>query len=214
MSVRTRVIARTGATVIRLLGVTWRVTLAASERLDDARRHHPNVIFAAWHGRLLPLSYTHRNRAIHVLASQHKDGEMLGQTIRRLGFGHVRGSSTRGGVRALLELQGKLAAGFDVGFTVDGPKGPRGEVKPGAVQLARMSGAAIVPITSSSRRHRTFGSWDAFELPHPMTRVRILYGPPVVVPRDADDGVVESKRKELERILVEITEENDRAVAL
>jgi len=212
MSARMRAIARTGATVIRLLGVTWRIAWDATERLDEARRHHPHVIFAFWHGRLLPLSYSHRNQSIHVLASEHKDGEMLGQTIRRLGFGHVRGSSTRGGARGLLELRGKLEAGFDVAFTVDGPRGPRGRVKPGAIQLAKMSGAAIVPITTSSRRHRTLRSWDAFELPHPFTRVRIRYGPPVVVPSDADDALIEARRLELERVLTDITEENDRAV--
>jgi lysophospholipid acyltransferase (LPLAT)-like uncharacterized protein len=138
---------------------------------------------------------------------------MLGQTIRRLGFGHVRGSSTRGGARAILELRTKLASGYDVAFTVDGPKGPRGVVKPGPAQVAKLSGAAIVPITTSSRRHKTLRSWDAFEIPAPFTRVRIMYGRPVVVPQDADDATIESKRVELERELTAITEENDRAVA-
>jgi lysophospholipid acyltransferase (LPLAT)-like uncharacterized protein len=213
MSARMTAIALSGAAVIRLLGLSWRFAWAHTERLDDARRLHPNVIFASWHGRLLPLSYSHRSQAIHVLASEHRDGEMLGQTIRLLGFGHVRGSSTRGGARAILELRTKLASGYDVAFTVDGPKGPRGVVKPGPAQVAKLSGAAIVPITTSSRRHKTLRSWDAFEIPAPFTRVRIMYGRPVVVPRDADDATIESKRVELERELTAITEENDRAVA-
>jgi hypothetical protein len=160
---------------------------------------------------LLPLAYWHREQGIHVLASEHRDGEMLGQTIRRLGFGHVRGSSTRGGTRAILELAALSRAGFDTAFTVDGPRGPRHVAKPGAIEVARLSGAAIVPVTAASRRHRSFASWDRFELPWPFTRVVVRYGEPLMVPRDADRGTVEAKRAELENTLRVITVEADDA---
>ena len=84
-------VANVGALVIRALGATWRVRTEAPEALDRARALSPRVIFVVWHGRLLPLSFTHRNQHIHVLASEHTDGEMLGQTIRRLGFGTCAG---------------------------------------------------------------------------------------------------------------------------
>ena len=164
-------VANVGAFVIRALGVTWRIRTEAPEQLSRARAISPQVIFVFWHGRLLPLSFTHRDQRIHVLASEHTDGEMLGQTIRRLGFGHVRGSSTRGGTRALLELVEKVRSGFDLGITVDGPRGPRGVVKAGVVEVARQTGAAIVPITTPSNRKRVFASWDAFEQPAPFARV-------------------------------------------
>jgi len=204
-------IANAGAGVIRVLGATWRIRIEREDVLERARARSPRVIFVFWHGRLLPLSFTHRNRLIHVLASEHADGEMLGQTIRRLGYGHVRGSSTRGGTRALLELAEKVRAGFDVGVSVDGPRGPRGVVKPGVVEVARQTGAAIVPITAASSRRRVLSSWDAFELPAPFARVVVRYGEPVTVEADADRVLVDARRLEVERELTRITEEADRA---
>ncbi len=210
MRVPMGLVAWVGAGVIRVLGATWRIRVENEEHLQAARRIGPNVIFAVWHGRLLPLSYTHRGQPIQVLASEHRDGEMLGRTIVRLGFGHARGSSTRGGTRALLDLAQRLRSGFDVGLTVDGPRGPRHVVKPGAIEIARLTGAAIVPITSASRRHRTLASWDAFEVPAPGTRVIVRYGAPVRVPAQADRDTVEACRLELERSLTRITGEADR----
>jgi lysophospholipid acyltransferase (LPLAT)-like uncharacterized protein len=194
-----------------MLGFTWRIRIEDENQLAVARSIAPRVIFASWHGRLLPLAFTHRNHGIYVLASEHADGEMLGQTIRRLGFGHVRGSSTRGGTRAILELVEKVRNGYDVGATVDGPRGPRGVVKAGVVDVARQTGAAILPITAASDRHRTFKSWDAFELPAPGARVVVRYGTPVRVEPDADRVVVEARRQDVERELTRITEAADRS---
>jgi len=212
MNLGMKIMAVAGAMLIRALGVTWRVSWDGLEFDASGRAHAPRVIYATWHGRLLPLAWTHRSRAIQVLASAHRDGERMGQVIRRLGFGHVRGSSTRGGARAIRELTARLKGGLDLGMMVDGPRGPRHQVKPGSLEIAKITGAAIVPITTSSRRHKTLSSWDAFEVPLPFTRVRVAYGAPVTVPPDASPEALEVKRQELERTLRAITEENDRAV--
>ena len=204
-------VANTGALFVRALGPTWRVRVEERHRFDRARELGPQLIFAFWHGRLLPLLYAHRDENIHVLASEHADGEMLGQTIRRLGYGHVRGSSTRGGTRALLELVEKVRAGHDVGATVDGPRGPRGVVKAGVIEVARQTGAAIIPLTSASDRHRLFHSWDAFELPFPGARVVVRYSEPMQVAPNADRAEVEARRLDLERELTRITAEADRS---
>ena len=209
MSVKTRLLPRLGAFVIRILGLSWRIRVEDAHFLAEARAHSKNVLFAFWHGRLLPLSYTHRNQLIQVLASEHEDGELLGLTIRHLGFGHVRGSSTRGGARAIRELVGKVRDGFDLGLTVDGPRGPVYEVKPGPVEIAKLAGVAIVPITTSSSKRKVFSSWDVFELPLPFTSVCVKYGEPVLVPKDADEETVDHKRLELESTLREITRKND-----
>jgi lysophospholipid acyltransferase (LPLAT)-like uncharacterized protein len=201
-----------GAWLIRALAITWRIQVDDATQVARARTYAPNVVYAFWHGRLLPLAFWHRDERAHVLASEHRDGEMLGQTIRRLGYGHVRGSSTRGGTRAILEMVAVMRSGHDTGFTVDGPRGPRYVAKPGAVEVARLTGAAIVPVTSASRRHRSFASWDRFELPWPFTRVLIRYGEPITVPADADRDQVEAKRVELETTLQRITREADDAV--
>jgi lysophospholipid acyltransferase (LPLAT)-like uncharacterized protein len=205
-------VANAGAFVIRALGATWRIRVEDEELLVRARTLSPRVVFAVWHGRMLPFAFTHRDRHVHVLASQHQDGEMLGQTIRRLGFGHVRGSSTRGGIGAILGLVEKVRAGFDAGITVDGPRGPRGVAKAGIVEVARQSGAVIVPITSASDRRRVFASWDAFELPLPFARVVIRYGEPMLLEPDADRAALEARRLDVERELKRITGDADRSV--
>ena len=204
-------VANVGALVIRVLGLTWRIRTEAPEELARARGISPQLIFVSWHGRVLPLAFVHRNQGIYVLASEHTDGEMLGQTIRRLGFGHLRGSSTRGGTRALLELVEKVRAGFDVGLTVDGPRGPRGVVKAGVAEVARQTGAAILPVTTASSRKRVFASWDAFELPAPFARVVVRYGAPLTVDATADREALEARRLDVERALTRLTEEADRA---
>ncbi|HEX5131146.1 MAG TPA: lysophospholipid acyltransferase family protein [Candidatus Krumholzibacteria bacterium] len=201
-----------GSLVIRVLGATWRIRTRGGENLDAARRMSSQLVFVFWHGRLLPMAYTHRNEGVHILASEHPDGEMLGRTIRFLGFGHVRGSSTRGGARAILAMVDRLRAGDDIGLTVDGPRGPMHVVKPGAAEIAKLSGCAIIPVTSASRRHRTFASWDRFELPLPFTRVVVRYGTPVRVPSDASSAALETARAEVERILNDITRAADNDV--
>jgi lysophospholipid acyltransferase (LPLAT)-like uncharacterized protein len=211
VSLKMNLIAIAGSAFIRTLGYTWRIRKVGADLEAQAREHSPQVIYALWHGRLLPLSFAYRNLSIQVLASEHRDGEMLGRTIQKLGFGHVKGSSTRGGTRAIFGMVEKINDGFDLGITVDGPRGPRHRVKPGSIQIAKMSGAAIVPITTSSRRHKTFSSWDTFELPYPFTEVRVCCGEPVIVPPDADVGGMEEKRLELESKLADITKANDDA---
>jgi lysophospholipid acyltransferase (LPLAT)-like uncharacterized protein len=212
MKRRLRIAAFLGAGLIRLIGMTWRIRVVDEHYLDAARRLSPSVIYAVWHGRMLALSYSHRNRKIHVLASEHRDGELMGQTIRFLGFGHVRGSSTRGGARAVRELVGKLRSGFDLGMLVDGPKGPRHVFKSGPLEIARLSGCAIIPLAVGSRRHWSLSSWDAFHIPKPFTNVLIRYGPPIAVEASAPAEVVEAKRLEAERILRTVTEDTDEAV--
>lgn len=200
-----------GAAVIRTLGATWRMRVQGREYVDEARRIHERIVFAFWHGRMLPLAYLHRGEHAHILASEHHDGELLGRTIRYLGFGHVRGSSTRGGTKAILALADAVRDGYDIGLTVDGPRGPRHQVKPGVVELAKLTGAAIVPVTAASGRHKTFASWDAFELPAPFARVEVEYGAPIRVPAGADRAEQEERRREVESSLIRITESCDRA---
>lgn len=209
MSAKTTLIPFVGGLVIRLLGGTWRIRVEDAQYLEQARAFSKNVILAIWHGRLLTLSYSHRNLSIQVLASEHEDGELIGRTIQRLGFGHVRGSSTRGGARAIRALVRKIQAGYDVGLTVDGPRGPVLKVKPGVVEVARLSGAAIVPLTAGSGKRKIFSSWDSFELPAPFTEVSVRYGEPVIVPGDADETTLEEKRLVLESTLVKITRKCD-----
>lgn len=212
MNHRIRIISTLGAGLIRLLGSTWRFRVSGEEHVAAARAHGRTVVWAFWHGRMLPLSYGYRGRSIHVLASQHRDGELMGQTIRKLGFGHVRGSSTRGGAQAILELAAKLREGYDLGLTVDGPRGPKYVFKPGPLEISKLSGCAVVPVAVSSKRHWVFTSWDALELPWPFTKVSVLFGHPTVVSSAAGLDEIEQKRQQIENTLRDLTEVNDEVV--
>ncbi len=201
--------ARIGAGFIKMLGSTWNIRWFNEEYVTKARQSGGPVIYVFWHGRLLPLSYTHRHRSVHVLASEHPDGELMGRTIECLGFGHVRGSSSKGGARAVKELSRKIKDDFDLGITVDGPKGPKFKIKSGALEIAKLTGAPIVPITTGSRRHWTFRSWDEFQFPAPFTRVCVFHGEPLSVPSDITSGDLEDMRVILERRLQSVTKECD-----
>jgi hypothetical protein len=197
--------------LIRLLGLTWRLEWRGAGRLEDARRMTGRVIFAFWHGRLLALSWSHRNSKVHILASEHYDGDLMGRTIEWLGFGHLKGSTTRGGAKALRELRRVISEGHDIGLTVDGPRGPRGRVQQGATELSRLASAVVVPVSNTARPRKIFGgSWDRFQLPAPFAKIVIEYGEPILVPGDAGAEEREEFRIELERRLGELTARLDR----
>lgn len=210
--VRRKLLSWLASLLIRMFGSTWRVEWSGEEHLERARGLSGQVLFSFWHGRLLALSYTHRRRKIQVLASEHSDGDLMGHTIRWLGFGHLRGSSTRGGARALRDLSRVLREGFDVGLTIDGPRGPRGSVQQGVIELSRMTGSAVIPVSNSSKPRKLFRSWDAFQLPLPFARVVVSYGEPFVVPPEAGESERERYRVLLEERLGELTSRLDHAL--
>jgi lysophospholipid acyltransferase (LPLAT)-like uncharacterized protein len=201
-----------GAVLIRLLGCTWRIEWRGLERLDRARGLSKAAVIAFCHGRLLVLSFSQRSRNIQVLASEHPDGDLMGRTIARLGFGHVKGSSTRRGAAALRELATVLRNGLDVGLAIDGPRGPRGVVQQGAIELSRMTGAVVVPMSNSARPRILFNSWDRFQLPLPFAKVVIAYGEPFVVPGDSSPEDREKHRLQFERYFGELTASLDRSL--
>ncbi|MBN2185795.1 MAG: lysophospholipid acyltransferase family protein [Candidatus Krumholzibacteriota bacterium] len=194
-----------GALFIRLLGSTLRIEWRGAEHVDEARKISGQVIFAFWHGRLLVFSWTHRKQNIQVLASEHYDGDLMGRSIERLGFGHIKGSTTRGGARALMTLTSLLKKGLDVGLTVDGPKGPLGHVQQGAVELGRLGSSAVIPMSCSAKRRVLLGSWDRFQIPLPFTRVVIEYERPITVPSDTGADEREKIRLGLEEKLGQMT---------
>ncbi len=198
-----------GAVAIRLLGLTWRIQWRGQEQLEKARRLSPRIIFAFWHGRLLALSYSHRNSGVSVLASEHYDGDLMGRTIVWLGFGHVKGSSSKGGGRALRSLAAVLKGGRDVGLTIDGPRGPRGEVRQGAIELSRLAGAAVLPVSNTASRRKLFDSWDRFQLPAPFATIVVAYGEPFIVPPGATVSERESFKLGLKENLSGLTSRLD-----
>lgn len=134
-----------------------------------------------WHEVLLPLVWHHRRQGIAVVVSQARDGQYLADFCRALGYQLVRGSSTRGGARALLGAVRALQDGTTVAFTPDGPRGPRRVVKPGALAAAQRASATILPLHAEISSAWRLDSWDRFAIPRPAARILVRYGSPLVV---------------------------------
>jgi lysophospholipid acyltransferase (LPLAT)-like uncharacterized protein len=201
-----------GRGLVRGLGASLRVREYRSPGLDAIWRARRPVIYAVWHGRILMLPYLYGRRGVHVLTSRSRDGEVLSRFVQGFGVRVVRGSSSRGGTRALLTLARLVREdGAEILVVPDGPRGPRHVAQPGAVLLAKMTGAPVVPVAFAATPGTVLRSWDAFLVPHPFARAVVVFGHPIAVPPDADRDLLERKRGELEAALREITITADRA---
>lgn len=174
-----------GVGMVAALFATTRSVRIGQENYLRFRREGTPVVFVFWHGQLLPLVHYHRDEGIVVLVSEHADGEYITRVIERHGFGTARGSSTRGGTKGLKALIRAARAGKDLALTPDGPRGPAGDFKPGALAVAQTLGLPIIPVAAAASGGWRFNSWDGFLVPKPFARVALGYGEPVFVPRDA-----------------------------
>ena len=156
---------------------------------------------AFWHGRVLTATYYFRRRGIVVMISENFDGEWIARIIEQFGFRTSRGSTSRGGQRALLQLKREMDAGSPSGFAVDGPRGPARKAQPGAVWLAKLTGNPVVPFHMEASSYWSLKSWDRTQIPQPFSTVALAVGAPIDVPRDADEAMLEAKRVEVEQSL-------------
>lgn len=172
--------------LVRVLHRTWRVRLVNDEGWRILRTRRAPFIFSLWHGHMLPLLVQHRDEGIAVLISEHRDGELIARIAHRFGCRTVRGSTTRGGTRALLAIVRVLTDGVDVAITPDGPRGPAYSFAPGTLIAAQRAGVPIVAMGVSVSRAWRLRSWDAFLIPKPFATVTIAYSVPTLV--DAPDA--------------------------
>ena len=184
-----------------------------TENYLQFRRRGEPVIFVFWHGQLLSLVHHHRNEGIVVLVSEHSDGEYITRVIHQHGFQTARGSSTRGGVKGLKGILRAAREGKDLAFTPDGPRGPRHEFKRGALVAAQLTGLPLIPLSVGADRAWYLKSWDRFMIPKPFSNLRIRYGAPRWVPRDASVDEVGGIARELEEELKTFTLELNPAEA-
>jgi len=193
-------IAAVASPLLGALSRTLRWKAEGTEHLDALTRPEQSPIFAFWHGRIFGGTAYFRDRGIVVITSQNFDGEWIARIIERFGFGTARGSSSRGAVRALVQLRRDLDAGRPVAFTVDGPRGPARVAQPGAVWLAGATGHPILPFHVEFTRCWTMRSWDRGQIPKPFSTCAIAIGEPIYV-ADTTESVVEAARLDLERTL-------------
>ncbi len=198
---------RLGWLFILFLGCLTRIRYVGREHFEWLRDNQKPFIYCIWHGKILIPIFTHRYENIHAMVSLHADGEMIAQTLHRLGFRTIRGSSTRGAQRAVVEMIRALKQGKVCAIMPDGPKGPRHVFKPGAISIAQKSGAYLLPFTFACSKPFVFKkSWDRFTIMLPFSKSVAIYGEPIAVPADLKDEafedfrlMVESKMLELEK---------------
>ena len=204
---------RVGPTVLGLAGRyalgalfrTLRIEKTGQHQLRRLRDEGSGVIFVFWHGRLLPLIHVHRDERTVVLVSEHRDGDHLARILHRFGFGTVRGSSTRGGVRGLRGLIRAARKGRDLAIAPDGPQGPSRELKLGALTVARMTGLPILPVGVGVPSAWQIRSWDGLVVPKPFSTVRIAYGRPSFVTRNADSAEIDEAARSLKWGLIDLS---------
>ena len=206
-----RAVGCTGAWLVRRLGNTIDYHFRyedSSVNPEVARRLDQRYIYAFFHEVMLFPAHYWAWPSMHILISDHRDGELITQVIKRLGFGVVRGSSTRGGARALREMTSKIDMG-NLCVTPDGPRGPRRQVQQGLVYLASRTGLPIVGAGMAFKNPWRATSWDRFCVPRPHSKAACVAPAPVTVPPDADRETLEACRALVERRMQTATDEAD-----
>ncbi|BBO68117.1 hypothetical protein DSCA_20470 [Desulfosarcina alkanivorans] len=201
---------RAGLLLVKLISRSYRYRLVDTQNETRVFDAHGTVIYASWHQRFFPgITFFATRKPIAIMISQSRDGEMIARVVNILGWRSVRGSSSRGGTRALKALRRLTRKGYRVGHIVDGPQGPFGVVKPGLLTIAQFAGAPIVPVIMSAQRRWVFNSWDRFMVPKPFSRVVIRFAPPITVPRRLEAGAFDALRRDIEKQIKKLYIETD-----
>lgn len=196
------VAAWVGYFAVLLIGRSLRWEIHGWENFEAAERSGRSLVYAFWHAEIFAATWFWRQRGIVVMTSQNFDGEYIGRIIQLHGYGASRGSSSRGGRRALVEMVRLVRKGRPAAFTVDGPRGPRHVAKPGVTLLAKATGAPIVCFHIVPARAWVFRkSWDRTEIPKPFSRAAIFIAPPILVSADASEAEQSRKREQVQATL-------------
>jgi lysophospholipid acyltransferase (LPLAT)-like uncharacterized protein len=191
--------------LIKVIGWTLRYEVKGWENHSESEP----LIYCCWHNRIPIATHFWRDRGIVVMSSRSFDSEYIARFIQRFGYGAARGSSTRGARTALVQMIRAVKSGKSAAFTVDGPRGPIYESKPGALLLAAKAGAAILPLGISMNRYWELPSWDRIQIPKPFARVFVAIGETFRVEESSDEEI-DAKRMRLDEALTKLSEETDK----
>jgi lysophospholipid acyltransferase (LPLAT)-like uncharacterized protein len=189
---------------IKLLGALSRIEVRGMEHHDAILAAGKIPIYTFWHDRIFLATYFWREKGIVVMTSKSFDGEYIARFIQRFGYGAIRGSSSRGGSRALVEMIKAMRASLPMAFTIDGPRGPKYEAKLGPVILAKKTGNPIMPFIVEPKNFWQARSWDKMHVPKPFTKALLIIGEPIYVSADATEEEVTAKLAELQLSLDEL----------
>jgi len=210
MKIRHPFVIRLAALLVAWLIRVWIGTLRPryhplGQNVDPLRRDFTRrFIYAFWHENLLLPACFYAHPRIQVLISQHADGELIARACKHLRFGTIRGSTTRGGTEALLQLV-RASRACHLAVVPDGPRGPRRRLQLGPIYLASRTGLAIVPIGIGFHRPWRAKSWDRFALPRPWSRASVVTMEPVHIPPDLDKAELEEWRQYVDGLMHEVT---------
>jgi len=193
--------------LIKLIGMTLRYEVDGEAFRGSVIEAGKQPIYAIWHDRIFAGTYFLRGLGIIVLTSKSFDGEYIARFLTRFGFGTVRGSSSRGGVRGLVEMIRLMKRGLPMAFTVDGPRGPRYTAKSGPVTLAKKTGNPILPFIVECKHGLHLNSWDRLQIPMPFTKARVFFAEPILVETGSDAAL---KLAELQSALDSLVETGKR----
>lgn len=189
--------------VLRSMAVTWRVELVNDQYYRELVAAREPFVIPLWHGRMLLPIWYHRNEGVATMASRSGDGEIIARFLESNGLLVARGSTSRGGGRALAQLLKWMRAGHPAAVTVDGPKGPPRVVQSGIVSLVRKTNGWVLPITGSASRPRFLKSWDRYLVPKAFSRVVVVIAEPFRVTGESDEEAAAHIGRELDRITAE-----------
>jgi lysophospholipid acyltransferase (LPLAT)-like uncharacterized protein len=195
----------TGYLLIRLIGRTLRYSISWEEGSAGDRKVRP-VIYSFWHSCMIPAIYLWRDCGGRVMSSDSFDGEYTGRIIIKLGYVKVRGSSSRGAVRALIGMKREVERGWCAAFTIDGPRGPRHVAKPGPVVLARLTGAPMSAFHVAVEKAWVLNTWDRLMIPKPFSRALMRVSRQMWVPESSGDEAIEQGLAELQNALDRVRE--------
>ena len=193
----------------QILGWTVRVEVINPDIPRSFWERGIPVIFIFWHGRLLMMPLANQGKKLSFLVSPHRDGQVVGKALKQFGLHPILGSTTRKGFSGFKNMIKALQNGSDVALVPDGPRGPRYKAQIGVVELSRLTGKPIVPVTFGASKKIIFKTWDRFLLPLPFSKGVFIWGEPIHVDPKGDRTHLEEKRLLLENRLNEITEQAD-----
>ncbi|MCP4297253.1 MAG: lysophospholipid acyltransferase family protein [Proteobacteria bacterium] len=170
--------------LIYSITLTCKKRWEGQENIKKLKEKNQNWIYTLWHNCIAISCWTLRNQDLTLLVSNSKDGEMVSQAIRFMGNNTVRGSSSKGALKAILQLVKKLKKGVSIAITPDGPRGPRYKLQIGAISIANRSGVPLLPIHCQASRQWIVNSWDRHQIPKPFSTIVISVGEPYYLPEN------------------------------
>jgi lysophospholipid acyltransferase (LPLAT)-like uncharacterized protein len=199
-----------GIIIVKVISSTYRIKVINPEIELDVLKKGQDPIYASWHQRFFPgITLFAKRKPISIIISQSKDGELISRIVNQLGWHPVRGSSSRGGKKALREVYTLAKKGYKIAHIVDGPRGPRGVVKPGLLIISKVSGMPILPTIISAEKKWVFNSWDRFIVPKPFSRVIIRFGDAISIPKNLQGSAFDNKRSSIEDTFKKLYIETD-----